>query len=370
MHSRHSNEGGWKSQAMTLARDTFADFSEDRVMQHAAALAFYTIFSLGPVLIIVLAIAGLVWGQEAARGELVGQFRGIAGEGGAQQIEGVLKNAHQSGGSVFATIIGFVTLILGATGVFAQLKDSLNTIWEVKVKSGRGVWGILRDRLLSFGVVLAIAFLLLATLVASAAISAIGKWMEGVLPAPPIVFQLLDLLVSFGILTLLFAAIFKWLPDVKIGWRNVWFGAIVTAILFGIGKFALGLYLGRSSVASVYGAAGSLIVILLWVYYSSVIFLAGAEFTQVYANWRGARIEPSDIAEWAIVPQSGKADRRAQRASGKCPAAPPRRRALTSRPREQDIGSLVTRLAAASVVELWRARRGAAHHPTDRWRLK
>ena len=289
--------------AWETLKQTFTEFSEDKVMRLAAALAYYTIFSLGPVLIIVISIAGLVWGGDAARGQLVAQFKGIAGEGGAQQIEAILKNANKPSQGVFAAIIGFVTLILGASGVFLQLKDSMNTVWGVKPKPGRGIMGTIRDRLFSFGMVVSIAFLLLATLAASTAIGALSKWMDHVLPVPAPVFAVLDLVVSTGIITLLFAAIFKWLPDVKISWRDVWMGAFATAVLFTLGKFALGMYLGRRSVASVYGAAGSLILILVWVYYSSIIFLFGAEFTQVYARGGGAEIEPSANAI-PITPQA------------------------------------------------------------------
>ena len=279
-----------------LLKATFSDFLEDKAMQLAAALAFYTIFSLGPVLIIVISIAGAIWGEEAARGELVEQFRGIAGDAGAQQIEQLIENAGQSDKGVVASIVGFVTLLIGATGVFGQLKESLNTIWEVQPKPGRGLINLLTTRLLSFGMVLAIAFLLMATLVGSAVISAFGKYTGQYLPVPEGVLYAIDLVFSVGIITVLFAAIFKWLPDVQSGWRVVWMGAFVTAVLFAAGKFALGLYLGRSTVASVYGAAGSLIVILLWVYYSAIIFLFGAEFTQVYATMWGKEIRPAKHA--------------------------------------------------------------------------
>jgi membrane protein len=279
-----------------LLKETLSDFLDDKVMQLAAALAFYTIFSLGPVLIIVISIAGLIWGEQAARGEMVDQFRGIAGDSGAQQIEQLIENAGQRDRGIAAGMVGFVTLLIGATGVFGQLKESLNTIWEVRQKPGRGIINLLVTRLLSFGMVLAIAFLLMATLVGSAVISALGKFMGQYLPVPEGVLYALDLVFSIGIITVLFAAIFKWLPDVQIGWRDVWMGAFVTAVLFAAGKFALGLYLGRSSVASVYGAAGSLIVILLWVYYSAIIFLFGAEFTQVYAKMWGKEIVPSKHA--------------------------------------------------------------------------
>ena len=276
-----------------LLTTTFNDFMADKALTLAAAIAFYTIFSLGPVLVIVIAVAGFVWGEQAVEGELVSQISGTVGEGPAQQIETVIRNASRGAQGIVATIISVVLLIIAATGVFSQVKDSLNTVWDVRPKRGLGVWGIIRDRLFAFLVVLGIAILLLLVLIASTVTAAISD----ALPIPPLVMSLIDIAASFVIVTVAFAAIFKWLPDVKIAWRDVWAGAAVTAILFALGKYALGIYLGYTSTASVYGAAGSLILVLLWVYYSALIFLFGAEFTQVYARRWGKDIHPGKYAE-------------------------------------------------------------------------
>lgn len=296
-------------------KETFSDFSSDRCPRLAAALSYYTIFSLAPLLVIVIAVAGLVWGQEAVRGELVGQFSQLIGEQGARQIETMVANASQQKGGGIALAIGIITLVIGALGVFAQLKDALNTVWEVKLKSPggwRGIWVMVRTYLLSFAMVFVIAFLLMAALVASTALAAVGKWMGNVLPLPEVALHALNLVLSFAVITVLFAAIFKILPDVQISWRDVWAGAAVTALLFTLGKYALGLYLGRSSAASVYGAAGSVVIIMLWVYYASLIFLLGAEFTQVYARRWGSRIQPSAWAERVEVADRARQGMRPQ----------------------------------------------------------
>ena len=281
--------------------ETFSDFSSDRCPRLAAALSYYTIFSLAPTLIIVIAVAGLVWGREAVQGELMTQFAGMVGEEGGKQIETMVVNAsRQPRTGTIALILGIVTLLFGALGVFTQLKGALNTVWEVQLKSPggwRGIWLMIRTYLLSFAMLLVIAFLLLASLVVSTALSAAGKWMSGMLPLPEGAMYALNMVISFAVVALLFAAIFKILPDVKMSWRDVWVGALVTAALFTAGKFALGMYLGRSAAVSMYGAAGSGIIILLWVYYASMIFLLGAEFTQVYSRRWGSRIEPSPWAE-------------------------------------------------------------------------
>jgi membrane protein len=279
-----------------LFRDTFSGWSEDKIPRLGAALAYYTVFSLAPLLIIVISIAGFVFGAEAARGEIVGQLRGLVGEEGGKAIQTMIENAgreKQSG--IMATVISVVTLLFGASGVFGELQDSLNTIWGVKPKPGRGLVGMLKDRFVSFTMVLGIAFLLLVSLVLSAAIAAIGTVVggsdsEGLL-------HIVNLVVSFGVITLLFAAMYKYVPDVTIEWRDVWVGAAVTSVLFTLGKFAIGLYLGKGSVASAYGAAGSLVILLVWVYYSAQILFLGAEFTKVYAKAYGSGLRPEADAE-------------------------------------------------------------------------
>ena len=262
-----------------------------------AALAYYTVFSLAPLLIIAIAIAGLVFGQEAAQGQIFEQLRGLIGEESGKAMQDMVQNANAKPATgVVATLVGVATLLFGASGVFGQLQTSLNTIWEVQPKPGRGILGILRDRILSFGFILVIGFLLLVSLLLTAGIALLAQWFGGMFPGMEALAQVLNFVLSLALVTLLFAMIFKFLPDAKIAWHDVWIGAFITALLFTVGKFALGLYLGKSGVGSSYGAAGSLIILLLWVYYSSQILFFGAEFTQVYANRFGARVAPAENA--------------------------------------------------------------------------
>jgi membrane protein len=265
-------------------------WADDYAPSMGAALSYYTLFSLAPLLIIVIAVAGMLFGQDAARAEIVEQLRGLMGETGATAIEGMLDSVREPGKGVFATMLGIGTLLLGATAVFAELQTALDRVWEVpEKKKPSGILGFFRKRLLSFGLVLALGFVLIVSLVASAALAALGKWWGGWFQGWETVLQLLNFAVSFGLFTLLFAMIYKLMPSVKIPWRDVWTGAVVTAILFTVGKTLIGLYLGNSSLASGYGAAGSLVVLLAWVYYSAQIFLLGAEYTWVYAHSHGSR---------------------------------------------------------------------------------
>jgi membrane protein len=280
-----------------LVKTTFSEWQEDKAARLAAALAYYTAFSLGPLLLIAISVAGLVFGREAAQGQVVAQMQGLLGEEGAQVIQTAIENASQPSASIVSTLIGLGLLLLGAAGLFGQLQDALNTIWEVQPKPGRGFMGMVKDRFLSFTAVLGTGFLLLVSLVISAGLTAVNTWMADRLPGGALLWQVINQVVSVAVVTLLFALIFKVLPDAEISWRDVWLGAFVTAVLFTIGKYALGLYLGRASVGSAYGAAGSLLVVLVWVYYSAQILFMGAEFTQVYANRFGSRIRPSPDAE-------------------------------------------------------------------------
>ncbi|HTG34192.1 MAG TPA: YihY/virulence factor BrkB family protein [Thermoanaerobaculia bacterium] len=279
-----------------LIKESFKGWKEDGALDLGAALAYYTIFSLAPLMLIVVAVAGLVWGREAVQGQLVGQLQGIVGPQGGQAIQTMVANAGQHGSGMLATILGLVTILFGATGVFVQLQSALNRIWNVEPKPGAGIWSFIRTRMISFGMILGIGFLLLVSLVVTAAVAAAGKWATGMLPGGETLINILTFAVSFALITLLFAMIYKVLPDVEIGWRDVWIGAAVTALLFTIGKFLIGLYLAHSTVASTYGAAGSLVVLLLWIYYSSQILFLGAEFTEVYATRYGSRIRPSKHA--------------------------------------------------------------------------
>ena len=269
-----------------LLKETAAAWTGDYAPSMGAALSYYTLFSIAPLLLIVIAVAGLVFGAEAARGEIVGQLAALIGADGAKAVESVLRAADRPAQGVVATIVGVFTLLLGAATVFGELQNALDRIWRAPAReASKGWWNLLRTRLLSFGMILGIAFLLTVSLVLSAAIAALGKWWG---PAE-IVAHALELVLSFGLTMVLFALIYKFIPRVHVGWHDVWMGAAVTAVLFAVGKLLIGLYLGKSSVASPFGAAGSLVVLMLWVYYSAQIFLFGAEFTWVYAREHGSR---------------------------------------------------------------------------------
>jgi len=279
-------------------KELFSEFSRDSAVQNAAAIAFYTMLSLAPLLVIAIGVAGLAFGGEAAQNAIVEQFRGTLGENSAVMIQNVVQRSamHGSGG-VWATVVGVGMLVVGAMGVFAQVQSSLNTVWNVRSKPGRGVMSFIMTRVLSLAMVLCIGFLLLVSLAVSAAISATGALLGS--SAAPWAASILNFGLSLAVITLLFAAMYKFLPDVRIGWRDVLLGAAVTSLLFNVGKFIIAAYLGRAGVVNVYGAAGSLVMVLLWVYYSAIIFLLGAEFTQVYARRRGSHVEPGLNAVWA-----------------------------------------------------------------------
>jgi membrane protein len=256
-----------------------------------AALAFYTLFSIAPILIIALAIAGWVFGPHTAETELLGQLQALTGSAGGDALRNLLNSAHYSDKKGMAAVVGIVTLVVGATSVFGELQHALDVIWETGArKKESGWWKVIRARLLSFGMVLGVGFLLLVSLIASAVLAAVGGWLESKFGGLQIVLPLLDVAVSFGMTVVLFALIYKYVPHAQIAWRDVWTGAVVTAFLFTIGKFLIGLYLGRSSFNGAYGAAGSLIVLLLWIYYSAQIFLLGAEFTRVFAYSQGSHV--------------------------------------------------------------------------------
>src|ERR687886_1726795 len=307
-----------------LLKQTISEWLEDRASRLGAGLAYYTAVSLAPLLIILIAIAGFVLGRQAVEGRVVAQIQGLVGKTGAEAIQAMITSASQPKAGIIATVVSIATLLFGASGVFGALQDALNTIWEVTPKPGRGMLGMIRDRFVSFTMLLGVGFLLLVALLLSAALAALGKFVGGLLPIPEAVLQAMNFVISFGVITLLFALIYKILPDAEIRWSDVWTGAAVTALLFTIGKFVLGLYLGKSSAGSAYGAAGSLIVVLLWVYYSAQILFFGAEFTQVYANTYGSRVVPSPNA----VPLTPEAQaeqgmpRRATMEAAQAPAQP------------------------------------------------
>lgn len=273
-----------------FAKQTVNCWLEHNAFRLAASLAYYTVFSLGPLLLLATAIAGIFFGPQAAAGELAGQLRGALGKQGAEAVQQLLAGMNHNGGNVTASVVGLVVLLFGATGVFAELKASLNQIWETEPKKTSGVWAFIHDRLLSFAMVLAIGFLLLVSLVLSTVLAAAGQTISNLVHLPEIFFQGINFLASFGVVTLLFAMIYKVLPEADVRWRDVWVGAVVTSMLFTIGKTLIGFYLGRSSTTSPYGASGSLVVILLWAYYSSLILFLGAEFTHVFAKRYGSKL--------------------------------------------------------------------------------
>lgn len=279
-----------------LIKESFQEWQKDGALDLGAALAFYTIFSLAPLLLVALAVAGLLWDRGQIQGQLIAEIQGLMGPQGAQAVQTMLANAGQHRSGAIATVIAVVTILFGATGVFVQLQTALNRVWNVEARPGLGVWSFVKTRLISFGMVLGVGFLLLVSLVVSTAVSAVGKWATGLLPGSEALMQGLTFAVSFALTIFLFALMYKFVPDVEIGWRDVWIGAVVTALLFTLGKFLIGLYLGKSGVASTYGAAGSLVIVLLWIYYSSQILFLGAEFTQVYATRYGSQIKPSKHA--------------------------------------------------------------------------
>ncbi|WP_088892494.1 YihY/virulence factor BrkB family protein [Leptolyngbya ohadii] len=280
-----------------ILKETAIGWQTDKISLWAAALAYYTTFSLAPLLVLVIAIAGAVFGQEAVRGEIVGQIQGLVGQQGAEAIQAMLQNAYRAGsGGIFATIASIVTLLFGASGVFGQLQDALNAIWHVEPRPGAGVKNFLRDRFLSFAMILVIGFLLLVSLVLSAVLAGISAYIGHFFPALTALARVVNFLLSFGVIAVLFALIYKVLPDVKVPMRAVWVGSIITALLFNLGKYFLGSYLGSSGITSSYGAAASLAIVLIWVFYSVQILLTGAEFIKVYSQARGMRIRPTKQA--------------------------------------------------------------------------
>ncbi len=290
-----------------IFKQTATEFIQDKVPRLGAALAYYTIFSLAPLLLIVIAIAGLAFGHDAAQGKIFDQLRGALGPKTAAAMQEMVKNAAKPKSGMAATIIGIVTLIFGASGVFGQLKDALNTIWDVKPKEGRGIMGMVKDRFFSFAMVFGLGFLLLVSLVIDTVIAAMGKYAGNHLPGGEALWHIVELTFSFCVIAVLMAGIFRLLPDLKIEWRDVWLGAALTSLLFVLGKFALGIYFAKSAVGSSFGAAGSLVIVLLWVYYSAQILLFGAEFTQVYARERGSLKHEADAKRTVKEKEEGTA---------------------------------------------------------------
>jgi len=290
-----------------LIKVAVSSWVDDYAQSMGAALAYYTMFSIAPLLLIAISIAGLIFGVEAARGEIVGQLQGLVGQPGAEAVQGLLVSVNKPAESVTAMLVGGILLLIGATTVFGELQDALDRIWRAPKRKKSGIWRFLRARLLSFGMVMGIGFLLMVSLVVSAALAALGKYWGPLFANWKILANVINLLVSFVFTTTVFAVIYKVVPRAKVVWADVWIGAAVTALLFTIGKFLIGLYIGKSGLTSVFGAAGSLVVVLVWVYYSAQIFLMGAEFTWAYALTFGSRKEqPMPVEPPAVPSQTTK----------------------------------------------------------------
>jgi len=279
--------------AWSMIRKTFGEWSSDKGSRLGAALSYYTVFSMAPLLLVIISIAGLAFGRAAAEGRMFGELSGLIGPQASQMVQSAVAKANTTKGGVIGTVIGVAVLLLGASGVVIELQDALNTVWKVTPKPNRGIWGVVRTRLLSLAMILSLGFLLLVSLAVSAVLAGLTGWLRGFLGNLAVLGWFIDIIVTLGAISTLIALIYKILPDAEVAWRDVWVGAIATAILFVGGKYLISLYVGRASVGSAFGAAGSLAVLLVWIYYSSQIILLGAEFTRVYANQFGAKVRPS-----------------------------------------------------------------------------
>ncbi len=283
-----------------ISKDAASEFFNDDAMTLAAALALYTVIALAPLITVVLTITGLVLGDQAAQG-FIAQAEGLIGKSGGEAIRGIVEHARQPSTGALQAIIGFIILLSSASAVFAQLQSSLNRIWNVVQKPGLGVLHMIKTRLFSMGLVASLGFLLMVSLVVSAAVAALGSYFKTLGPQMEILLHVINFTVAVVVTSVLFGGIFRYLPDVKIAWREVWVGAVVTALLFNLGQIGLGLYLGHSSTATAYGAAGSFVVLILWLYYSTVILFYGAEWAQVRARAAGSRFEPTAIANRLLI---------------------------------------------------------------------
>jgi membrane protein len=291
--------------AWPTLKQTWVGFQADKAMTLGAALAFYTALSLAPLILLVTVIAGAAFGEQAARGEIAHQLHDLIGEEGARAVETMLAKTRTPGGGILSTVVGVVTLLIGATGVFTSLQDALNTVWNVKPEERRsGVWGLIRDRIASFSMICGMAFLLLVSLAFSAVLNAVGGVFNEWVPYGAVWMGAANQVLGFVITTLMFAMIYKYLPHARPAWSDVWTGALITAGLFTLGKYLIGLYLGKMSIGSTYGAAGSFVVLLFWIYYSSLIVLFGAEFTQVYATTFGSGLTPAGRRKLAGKPDA------------------------------------------------------------------
>ena len=300
-----------------VLKNSSKGFSDDKILKLSASLAYYTVFSLGPLLIVIIFLCGIFFGREAVEGTIYGQIKNFVGSDAAAQLQEIIKNAAISGKGNVAAVISVITLLIGATSVFAEIQDSINSIWGLKVKAKAGWWLLIKTRLLSFGVIGALGFLLLVSLSVTALVEGLSNRLKAYLPDVTVVlFYIINLVITFGVVTTLFGVIFKVLPDAKVKWRDVLAGAITTAVFFMLGKFAISFYISKSNVGSTYGTAGSLVVMLVWVYYSAVILYFGAEFTKAYAIKYGGAIHPNEytiVAKTVEVEQGKKTIQEAEK---------------------------------------------------------
>lgn len=292
MKRREMVKSGWQ-----LMKDTFREFDDDNAIKLSASLSYYTVFALPPLIIIILAITGFFFGEEAVTGEFFGQINDFVGNDAALQIQETIKNTQLSGSSTFATVFGVIMLVIGASGVFAEIQSSINFIWGLKAKPNKGVMKFIKNRLMSFSMIAVMGFLLMVSLIVNTTMDILNSKLAIYFPDVTVyLFYVLNIVILFVTTTALFSIIFRTLPDGTISWKDTLIGSSVTSIFFMIGKFAISTYLGNSTVATVYGAAGSVIIILVWVYYSAIILYFGAEFTKVYAKAHGQKIIPNDYA--------------------------------------------------------------------------
>jgi membrane protein len=282
-----------------LCKETTSEWLDDNAFRLSAALAYYTLFSMAPLLVVAVGIAGLVFGEEAVRGQIFDQLRGLVGDQSAAAVQTAVAAVAVKSSGILASVIGIVTLLLGSSAVFVELQDALNKMWDAKPLPGSSIWTLARKRLVSLAMVVVIGFLLLVSLALSAILNLVGTYLGGILPVPAFVLETANFAISFLVTALLFGSIFKVLPDVPVNWSDVTIGALATAAMFTVGKSLIGIYLGRTVVASAYGAAGSLVVLLLWIYYSALILFLGAEFTQVYARSHGSHAAAAAISAGA-----------------------------------------------------------------------
>ncbi len=290
-----------------VLKNSFKGFSDDKVTKLSASLAYYTVFSLGPLLIMIIFLCSIFFGREAVEGTIYGQIQGFVGHDAALQLQQIIKNAAISNEGNVAAVIGIITLLIGATTIFADIQDSINSIWGLKVKPKAGWFKLVKTRLLSFGVICSLGFLLLVSLGVTTLVEALTNRLKNYFPEVTVVlFYILNLVITFAVITTLFGVIFKVLPDAKIKWKDVLAGAIATALLFMLGKFAISFYISKSDVGSTYGTAGSLVVLLVWIYYSSIILYFGAEFTKAYAIKYGGEIHPN---QYAVISQTIEVER-------------------------------------------------------------